>query len=255
MENILEQKPQGKLKKWMIAGIVSSLLFVVCYIFAAVYTYQMALQMYGAALIFEDYAGILLTMNGLFAVAALVFFIGMFSSKKRNFFLKFMLWTLMLLNFYFIMPRLGSLASLFLNYSGLQLLFYLGMLVPPVLIAILLVSFILQKDSEIKNATNNIAWISIIVNAALFVIQLVYLGLQGAFADLFGAIYNLSGAVLIAQIVCLSAVILLATKTDGIAVKKERSKEAVLDDLVEKIANEASKDMEDEVERVAPDED
>lgn len=253
MENILEQKPQGKLRGWAFAGLITSLVFMVSCVIFELYFQNMAATVYQTQLTALDYISIFISSNGLFQTALFVFFIGLFISKKRSFFIKFLLWTMMLLDFYFAMPAITGVIQFFWSYSGNELLYYMGMYLPQILTGVLLAAFILQKDSEKKGATNTIAWVSIIADAFLLVYQVVFASQSGA-ADFYTAVYYFGGAIAISSLICLSVVILLATKADKITASKEKSKEEVLDDLVERIAQEVSKNDEDLAEKVAPDE-
>lgn len=251
MENTLYEKPKGALKKWAVAGIITTLLFLFSYVLIDVYYSQMMLQMYGALLGGLDYASIFLSVNGLFAAAALAFFIGLFASKNRGFFIKFILWTMLLTNLYFVMPGIASLVQIFGSYTGLQLFYYMGLLLPQTLAAVLMVSFIVQKDSENKKPTRILAWISILAGAALFVFQIIYALQQSSSMDFFGNAYNFSGAIAVAFIVCLSFVILLAsnkpcekTAAGETAAKEsgeEEDEDEELDEVVEKIAHQVCK--------------
>ena len=257
MENILEQRPQGKLKGWALAGLITSLLFMVCSVIFELYFNRMATEIYQTQLTVQDFASIFISSNGLFQAALFVFFIGLFLSKKRNFFIKFLLWTMMLLNFYFAMPAITGVVSFFWSYSGIDLLYYIGMYLPQILAGVLLAAFIIQKDSDKKGATNTLAWVSIIADAFLFVYQVVFASQSGA-ADFYTAVYNFGGAVAISSLICLSVVILLTAntgKTGNLTASREKSKEAVLDELVEKIAQDVCKNDEEKAEKAAPDED
>lgn len=255
MENILEQKPQGKLKGWAYAGLIISIVFMFSTVIFELYFNRLAADVYQTQLTGLDYVSIFISSNGLFQTALFIFFIGLFVSKKRSFFINFLLWTMMLLDFYFAMPAITGVVSFFWSYSGSELLYYMGMYLPQILTGVLLVAFIMQKDSEKKNATNTLAWVSIIADVFLLIFQVVFASQSGA-TDFYTAVYYFGGTIAIASLICLSVVILIAAKTektDGISAPKKK-KEAILDELVEKIANEVSKNDEDEVERVAPDE-
>jgi hypothetical protein len=257
MENILEQKPQGKFKGWALAGIITSLLFMVTAVVFELYFYNLATTVYQTQLGAADYASIFISSNGLFQTALFIFFIGLFASRKRGSFVKFMLWTMMLLDFYFAMPAITGAISLFWSYSGIELLYYFGLYIPQILAGVLLAAFIIQKDSEKKNAVNTLAWVSVIADAFLFIFQVVSASTSGA-VDFTTAVYSFSGGIAISSLFCLSVVILLATKankTGTLNAPKEKKKETMLEDLVEKIAQEVSKNDEDLVEKVAPDED
>lgn len=241
MENVLYEKPRGALGKWAVAGIVTSLLFLISYVLIDLYYHQMMTQMYGMGLTGLDYASIFLSVNGLFSAFALAFFIGLFASKNRRFFVQLMLWAMLLADLYVVMPGIAGLVQSFGAYTGLELMYYLGMRLPQTLVAVLLISFILQKDSKKRKTTRTLAWISIIASAVLFVFQIVYVLMQSSSVDFLGMVYGLSGAIAIAFIACLSVVILLACKgssddqatggEDGTCENEE------LDGVVEKIAH------------------
>jgi len=241
MENCLAKKPTGTLKTWTIVGIIVSILFFVCYVLIDVSYYQA----YPTQIAVPDFISLFLTFNGLFATAAIVFFIGLFAAKKRNFFIKFMLWAMALTGLYFVMPGLSSLVGFFGTYSSYELLYYVGLLLPQTLVSVLLVSAIIQKDCENNMTTNTIAWISIVADIVLFVFQIVYVFVQPPqSADMSSIIISLAGAIAIAVIFCLSFVILTATTPPE---KKKKAKKlvaaAALDDLVEKIVPDDSKEV------------
>ncbi len=253
MENVLYEKPKGALKKWAVAGIVTSLLFLVSYVLIDLYYYQMMTQMYGMALTGLDYASIFISVNGLFGAFALAFFTGLFVSKNRKFFVQLTLWAMLLTDLYVVMPGIASLVQIFGAYTGVQLMYYVGLLLPQTLIAVLLVSFILQKDAENKKPTRILAWVSIAASAVLFVFQIIYAAMQAAFMDFLGNVYDFSGAIAIAFIACLSVVILLACKgapketADDQAVggTDDKAEDEELDEVVEKIAQAVCKNGEE----------
>jgi hypothetical protein len=260
MENILIEKPKGALKKWAVAGIITSLLFLVSYVLIDMYYYQMMTVLYQTELSGLDYASIFISVNGLFGVAALLFFIGIFAAKKRRFFIQFMLWTMLLVDLYFAMPSIGSLVQIFGSYTGLQMMYYVGLLLPQTLIAVLLVSFILQKDSEHKKITRVLGWVSIIAGAVLFVFQIIYAAMQAGSMDFLGNVYDFSGAIALALIICLSVVILLASKKPSEAAVAEedgkaRGEDEQLDEVVEKIAQQVCKGDDLSAQSGEPDED
>lgn len=267
MDNILYEKPKGAIKKWAIAGIITSILFFVSYVFVDLYYYQMVTLMYGTEPGGLDYASIFLSVNGLFGTAAVVFFIGIFIAKKRQFFISFLLWALLLLDLYFVMPSISSLVQMFAGYTGMDLMYYLGLILPQTLVAVLLVSFILQKDSQDKKTTRVLSWVSLIAGVVLFVFQIIYVLMNTAQAGTTNIIsmgYNLSGAAIIAFIVCLSGVILMASKkpsetggdkTKEVPAEEEEESDEELDEVVEKIAQQVCKGDEPPSEIQEPDED
>jgi hypothetical protein len=266
MENSLYEKPNGHLKKWAIAGVISSIIFAVSFVCTAVYYYQQVIQAYGVVPDGLSYVGLFLNVNGLFAAAVLVFFIGLFAAKKRSFFIPFMLWTILLTDLYFVMPGFTTMVQIFASYTGLQLMYYLGLLLPQTLLAILLVSFLAQRGSENKKPTRILAWISIAASVVLFVFQIINAAGKVSTMDFFGNMYNFSGAIAIAFIVCLSGVILLAAKkpcaktaADEAAGKDnaedEEYQDEELDEVVEKIAHQVCKEDRGPSQDGAPDED
>ena len=174
MDTVLNEKPKGPLKKWSIAGIVAVLAFFVLYVLIEMQSYQYITMMYGMEPSGLDIANDFLSINGLFSAAALIFFIGLFASKKRGFFMPFMLWTMLLTNLYFVMPKLSSLVELFYSLTGMQLMYYLGLILPQIVLSALLVSFILQKGSENKKITQNLALVTMIFGVVYFVFQMIY---------------------------------------------------------------------------------
>gem|GEM_PF-3570422 len=247
MDNILYEKPKGHLKKLAVAGFVASLLFLIFYVLIDVTYSQTMLQMYGVQTGASDFVSLFLSINGLFAAAALAFFIGLFLSKNRRFFVKLMLWVLLLADLYVVMPSISTLVQVFASYTGLQLVYYVGLLLPQLLIAVLLVSFMAQKDAPDKKPTRVLAWISIFAGVVLFVFQIVYTISNAPQTDLFNVLYFITGPIAIAFIVCLAAAILLACQTPSEktepadeSVKKEgeqvEEEDEQLDEVVEKIA-------------------
>ena len=88
MENVLEQKPQGRLKAWALAGLITSLVFMISCVIFELYFSNLAATVYMATLTGLDYVNIFIQSNGLFQTALFVFFIGLFSSRNRSHFVK-----------------------------------------------------------------------------------------------------------------------------------------------------------------------
>ncbi len=245
--DVLVQKPKGQLKAWTLAGIIAIIVFYVCYVSIDLFYFQA----YGDQLTGFEYAGFFVSYNGIFTTVALVFLIGLFTAKKRAYFLQFMLWAMMLTGFFYAMPGINNLFQYFLTYSGLALMYYMGLYLPQILFSVLLVSVILQKDSENKSVTNMIAWISIVADIVLIVFQLVNIFSSGqAPADFNAVIVSLATVISIAVSMLLSFVFLTATKTPS---EKRAKKEAALDNLVENVAEEPQKEEanpEDLVEKI-----
>lgn len=216
--NALLQKPRDSIKKWSIAGIIAACVFYVCYIFVGIYT-NMA---YYNALTPLDFASLFLQYNGIFITAVLVFLIGLFVVKKREFFLQFMLWAMLLIGLYFYLPLLPNVPLSFFAYSGLDLMSYLGIMVPFLLACVLLISAIIQKESAHAAATNMIAWISIVVGILLLIFQIAAIAGQAANIDGIGSVLGLlARPAAIAVAICLSFVFLNATKTAPVLCAQE----------------------------------
>lgn len=250
--DVLVQKPKGPIKIWTLAGIIAVAVFFVSYVFIALYYAQAS----AGQLPISDYIGLFISaFNGISTTAILVFFIGLFVSKKKNYFLKFMFWTILLTGLYRGVPNITSLFQVFTAYSGLELMFYLGLILPTILACALLVSAILQKDSENTSITNMIAWICIVVDVLLVVFQFVYVFSSNteSMSSLEAVFGSLSGSFYLIVLICLAFVFLNATKA---AVKNGIVKETSLDELVEKIAKEPKKveeNLEEMVEKVSRD--
>lgn len=251
MENILVEKPKGQFKIWAIAGIAVSIVFLAFYVLLESKTYDMMMQMYGVGTAGTDMASDFLSINGLFCSAALVFFIGLFASKNRKIFMPFMLWTLLLTDLYFVMPKLSTLVQVFYSTTGMQMMYYLGLLLPPTLMAILLVSLILQKESENKKTTNVLAGISIIAGAFLFIFQIIYTVTNATGTDAITDMAGLWGAMAILVNICFSALIFFSTKKPSAKIsvsenetgneEDEEDEDEQLDEVVEKIAQQVCK--------------
>jgi len=246
--DVLLQKPKGSIKVWTIAGIIAILAFYVCYVFIDLFYFQAYTDQLGTL----DYIGFFITFNGIFTTAVMVFFIGLYASKKKSNFLKFMLWTMMLTGFYFSMPSISNLAQFFTTYNGLDLMYYIGLLLPQLLICVLIVSAILQKDSENTSVTNMIAWVCIVVDVLLLVFQFVYIFSHTEnMSSISTGLIAFSGSISIIILICLAFVFLNATKA---AVKNGAVKEVALDNLVEKIAKDPKveeSNLEDMVEKIS----
>lgn len=247
--DVLVQKPKGQVKIWAIAGIIA---IIVVYIFLVFIDVAYA-KAYQGQLGLPDYFALFMNFNGLFITVILVFFIGLFASKKRDSFLKVILWIMMLVGLYYAMPSITRLIEFCTTYSGLELMYSLGLLLPSMLASALLVSAIIQKDSENKGVTNMIAWISIVVNVLLIVFQFVYIFSNAQDLSSFDSlVIPLSSTLAIVILTFLGFVFLAATKT----VTQEKGKEAELDNLVEKIAQEPKQEEEnpeDMVEKISRD--
>jgi hypothetical protein len=252
--DVLVQKPKGSVKAWTIAGIIAVIVFYVCYVFIDLY-YS---QAYQGQLGTFDFIGLFIGYNGIFTASVLVFLIGLFTAKKKEYFLKFMLWTMMLTGFFVAMPGITNLFQYFMTYSGIALMYYIGLSLPQILICVLLVSAILQKDSVNKSITNMIAWIGIVVNVLLIIFQLVYLfGSQQSMDSPLTAIAALISTVAMVAIICLDFVFLNATKA-SVTAGNGKLKEETLDNLVEKIAKEPKQEevnLEDMVEKISHEDD
>jgi hypothetical protein len=250
--DVLSQKPKGQIKIWTIVGIIAVFVFFVCYAFMDLYYFQA----YADQITGLDFVGFFISYNGIFTTAVLVFLIGLFTAKKKESFQKIMLWIMMLTGFYFAMPGINGLFQYFVTYSGLALMYYIGLYLPQILVSVLLVSAILQKDSENKGITNMIAWIGIVVNILLVIFQFVNLfgNPQAGTAYTISTIMaTLVSPIAIIVIICLDFIFLAVTKAGAAGGK---SKEETLDTLVEKIAKESKKEdaaLEDMVEKISRD--
>jgi membrane protein implicated in regulation of membrane protease activity len=249
MDNILYEKPKGHVKKMAVAGIIVTLAFLAFYVLIEVKSYEIMTQVYSITPTGLDFASDFLSINGLFSIAALVFFFGMFFSKKRAFFMTFMLWAMLLTNLYFVMPKIATLVQAFSSVTGLQLIYYIGLILPQAIVSALLVAFILQKDSAVKKTSGILAWISVIAGAVLFVFQIIYSAGQFTGTDVITDMSSLWGAVAILVLVCLSAVLLMASKNTVLAKEEKEEDDAQdaedpdeqLDEVVEKIAQQVCK--------------
>jgi hypothetical protein len=249
--DVLLQKPKNSVKTWSIVGIIAIIAYFVCYVFIdKFYATNYPDQLTGL-----DFVGFFISYNGIFTTAALVFLLGLFIAKKRESFLKIMLWVLMLTGFYFSMPGINNLFQYFVTYSGLQLMYYIGLYLPQVLVSVLLVSAILQKDSENKNITNMIAWIGIVVDILLIIFQFVNVfGGQQSPNTADAVVVAMATPVALVVIIVIDFVFLAATKAGVVA--SGQNNEETLDNLVEKIAGESKKEdanLEDMVEKISRD--
>lgn len=247
--DVLVQKPKGSIKIWTLIGIIAVLVFYVCYTSIDLYYFQASSGQVGAL----DYINLFISaLNGIFLTTILVFFIGLYVSKKKAFFLKFILWAMLLAGLYIGMPSIANLGQLFTAYSGLDLMYYIGLVLPSLLSCALLVSVLVQKDSENTSVTNMISWICIVVDVLLFVFQLVYVFNHAENLGSFETVIeSLTGAVSIVVYTSLAFVFLNATKA---AAKIGTEKEAALDNLVEKIAKGPQKEesnLEEMVEKIS----
>lgn len=170
----------------MIAGIAAVIVYLAASVFFIVNLTQTAAGAYDALSIFVNVLGAYADTFGLVAIIALILFLGLFIKKGSTvFFVKFMSWAVLLLSLYYIMPKFVYFYQVIYYSSTIdasQTLYILSSVIPHIIFAAFMVTYIYQIKSDNKKVPYILSWISFLAaivgfaGQAVFVVQRINAG-------------------------------------------------------------------------------
>ncbi len=182
MEELIGQKKEVRMKNWYIAGIAAGCLFVAATVLLSVFFYQTVTNAYDAKSIVLGILSSIADQFGLVVIASLVFYSGLLGRKQnKDLFFKNMFWVLLILVFYYVMPKLTYFYNVAEYHSTInvqQTLYILFSIIPQLIFAAFLVSFAYQGNSKSKKIPAAFAWLSVLASAVGFANQVIFVIVQ-----------------------------------------------------------------------------